>query len=258
MAGVGKIIMHAAFMVLDLAAWTCSFGADCISHCIRKLDGEKMNIVCVSGGKDSTAMLFTMKERGIPTDKIIFFDTGKEYPAMYDHIQKVEDYIKQPIERIEQEHSFEYWMLERIRQKGPRKGTQGYGWPNFLNRWCTSYFKRNPLKRIKREYPGSTIFQGIAIDEKERATKNKDITNIKYPLVDWKMTEKDCLELCYSLGFTWDGLYELFSRVSCWCCPLKKKKDYETLKKHFPEYFCLMQDWNLKVDRPLRHLKDKK
>lgn len=34
-----------------------------------------MNIVSFSGGKDSTAMLLLMFERGIPVDRIIFADT---------------------------------------------------------------------------------------------------------------------------------------------------------------------------------------
>ena len=35
-------------------------------------------------------------------------------------------------------------------------------------------------------------------------------------------TAKDvCREYCTERGFTWDGLYERFSRVSCFCCPLQ-------------------------------------
>lgn len=35
-------------------------------------------------------MLLMMLERNMPVDEIIFCDTGKEFPAMYDHIAKVE------------------------------------------------------------------------------------------------------------------------------------------------------------------------
>lgn len=52
-----------------------------------------MNVVQFSGGKDSTCMLLMMLEKGIPVDKIVFCDTGKEFPQMYEHISKVEDYI---------------------------------------------------------------------------------------------------------------------------------------------------------------------
>jgi hypothetical protein len=33
---------------------------------------------------------------------------------------------------------------------------------------------------------------------------------IKYPLIDWNITEKQALEYCYSKGFNWSGLYEKF------------------------------------------------
>lgn len=52
------------------------------------------HIVSFSGGKDSTAMLLMMIEKGMPIDDIIFCDTGAEFPAMYEHIKQVEKYIK--------------------------------------------------------------------------------------------------------------------------------------------------------------------
>lgn len=48
------------------------------------------HIVKFSGGKDSTAMLLMMLERGLPVDEIIFCDTGLEYPEVYEHIKAVE------------------------------------------------------------------------------------------------------------------------------------------------------------------------
>lgn len=51
------------------------------------------HIISFSGGKDSTAMLLMMLENNMPIDEIIFCDTGKEFPQMYDHIEKVQKYI---------------------------------------------------------------------------------------------------------------------------------------------------------------------
>jgi 3'-phosphoadenosine 5'-phosphosulfate sulfotransferase (PAPS reductase)/FAD synthetase len=51
------------------------------------------HIVQFSGGKDSTAMLLMMLEKNMPIDEIIFCDTGKEFPQMYEHIEKVQKYI---------------------------------------------------------------------------------------------------------------------------------------------------------------------
>ena len=49
------------------------------------------HIVNFSGGKDSTAMLFMMLERGRPVDRVIHVDFGKEFPAMYRHLAQVDE-----------------------------------------------------------------------------------------------------------------------------------------------------------------------
>ena len=54
-----------------------------------------MIIVQFSGGKDSTCLLLMMLEKGMQVDEIICCDTGKEFPQMYDHIKKVDQYIKE-------------------------------------------------------------------------------------------------------------------------------------------------------------------
>ena len=38
-------------------------------------------------------MLLMMLEKNMPIDEIIFCDTGKEFPQMYEHIEKVQKYI---------------------------------------------------------------------------------------------------------------------------------------------------------------------
>ena len=49
------------------------------------------------------------------------------------------------------------------------------------------------------------------------------------------MTEADCLKYCYDRGFTWGGLYEIWDRVSCWCCPLQGLEDLRKLREYRPE-----------------------
>ena len=46
--------------------------------------------VSLSGGKDSTAMLLMMLERGMPIDAVLYPDSGMEFPEMYDHLSKVD------------------------------------------------------------------------------------------------------------------------------------------------------------------------
>lgn len=192
------------------------------------------HIVSFSGGKDSTAMLLLMIEKGWQIDEIIFCDTGMEFPAMYKHIERVKNYIGREIKVVKSEKSFEYYMFDHVRVKGSRIGKKGYGWPDFRNRWCTSRLKIEPFINFLKRYDKVTEYHGIALDEIHRTENNKG-RNIRYPLIELQMTEKDALNYCYSKGFNWDGLYKKFHRVSCWCCPLQSISELRQLYTYFPE-----------------------
>ena len=223
------------------------------------------HIVSFSGGKDSTAMLLMMLEKGMQVDDIVFMDTGVEFPEMYEHIRKIEKYINRSITKLKAEKSFEYMLFEYEKKKGKNKGQKGYSFPDFRNRWCTQYFKKSMIKRyIKENYKDFEIieYHGIAVDEVKRLEKNKE-KNIKYPLANWGITEQEALEYCYSKGFNWNGLYKKFHRVSCWCCPLKSLKELKILYKEYPEYFKKIEEWESKTyrkfraDYSIKELKDK-
>ena len=104
------------------------------------------HIVQFSGGKDSTCMLLMMLERGMQVDEIIFCDTGMEFPALYEHIAQVRQYIKpygKDITILKADHSFEWYMNEK-----PRKdGGKGWGWSSVFNRWCTIALKTSVQKK---------------------------------------------------------------------------------------------------------------
>ena len=192
------------------------------------------HIVSFSGGKDSTAMLLRMLEENMQVDEIIYCDTYKEFPQMYKHIEKIKKYIKEKynkeITTLKAENDFDYYMFEHEKTRGKNKGKRGYGWSTMLCRWCTSNLKTNVInKYLKAQNEEYTEYIGIACDEPKR------IKDKCYPLIDWGMTEKDCLHYCYERGFNWEGLYEHFDRVSCWCCPLKNLKELKTLYTHYPE-----------------------
>ena len=206
------------------------------------------NVVSFSGGKDSTAMLLMMLERKIAVDRVICVDTTKEFPAMYRHIAKVQAMCPVKIEIVKID--FDYWFGEHVKTKGKSKGKIGYGFPDFRNRWCTS-LKREAVKKIQKTIDGdSQQYHGIAVDEKKRTENNN--MNIKYPLVDWGITEKQALEYCYSKGLDWEGLYEKFHRVSCWCCPLSRIGELRVLYNDFPELWRELVEMDEKSFRRFR------
>lgn len=56
---------------------------------------DDFHAISLSGGKDSTCLALLMIERGLPIDAVIWADTGMEFPEMYDHIAKVDEYSPQ-------------------------------------------------------------------------------------------------------------------------------------------------------------------
>ena len=212
-----------------------------------------MNIVSFSGGKDSTAMLLMMIEKGIKVDRVICIDTTKEFPQMYEHIKKVQEIIE-PLKIETLKFDFDYYFSKHIKTKGKNKGKKGYGWPCFSMRWCTGE-KKNCIRLFMKQFNNSEVinFQGIAYDEKERTTRNKFLPyKVQYPLVDWQITEKQALEYCYSKGLDWDGLYEKFYRVSCWCCPLSRIGELRILYNDFPELWKELEEMDKKTFRKFR------
>lgn len=219
---------------------------------------DKKVIVSFSGGKDSTCMLLMMLEKGMQVDHILFCDTGMEFPEMYDHIKKVDEYIQKhygkSITYLRPLKSFEYYLLEVEKTKGKNKGKHGYGWSSPINRWCTGMLKTQTVKRFMREHAftsdNTITCIGIAKDEPKR------IKDKCYPLYDWGVTEEEALEYCYAHGFDWGGLYKDRKRLSCWICPLQGVNDLRLLYKNFPELWKRLIELNEKVVKNV-HLENK-
>ena len=192
-------------------------------------------------------MLLRMLEEGMRVDLILFCDTGMEFPSMYDHIEKVENYINRPIKRIGGGvKDFEYLLTEHTHLKGAksknpedRKLVKGYGWPLMKVRWCTDHLKDQPREKLFRELKKDyqiIEYIGIAADETHRLNKPRHKEpNKRFPLVEWGMSEADCLAYCKEKGFDWNALYDHFDRVSCWCCPFKNLKELRTLYENYPD-----------------------
>ena len=229
---------------------------------------KELRAVSFSGGKDSTALLLRMLESGMSVDIILFNETGLDFPEMEAHIEKVEQYIKRytdiGITRIKPEKPFEYYFLEH--EIHHRKNSalnekfgethKGYGWAGPKMRWCTNRLKTQPRERFLRELRKKynvIEYVGIAADEQYRLKrKNNQRESCRHPLVEWGMTEADCLQYCYDRGFDWGGLYEKFSRVSCWCCPLQPLSELRILYNEFPDLWEQLKKWDNQTFRKFR------
>ena len=213
---------------------------------------QKYVVVSLSGGKDSTAMLLRMIELGEHIDEVVCCDTYKEFPAMYRHLAKLKAVVEQngiKYTELRNKESYDYLMFEKPR---PNDKPIGRGWATFKIRWCTTELKKEVTRKyIKNLEEKHEIIQclGIAFDEQYRLKrKNNQDERHRHPLVEWQWTEEMCLKYCYSKGYDWEGLYEIFDRVSCWCCPLKSFDELRKLRKHFHDLWDELQDMDCRAN----------
>ncbi len=113
-----------------------------------------------------------MIKRGMPIDAVISADTGMEFPEMYEHLAKVDEYLFRErgihITTLRHPHGFEWLMFDEPKQKRSslenraRLGIPPYGngWPGIRVRWCTEQLKThlinkevNWLKKEKKRAP---------------------------------------------------------------------------------------------------------
>lgn len=207
--------------------------------------------VSLSGGKDSTALLLMMIEKGMPIDTVICADTGMEFPEMYEHLTKVEELLYRErgihITYLRHPKGFEYLMFDipvEREEEWKHITPFGYGWPNMQVRWCTGNLKthliRKEVNRLKQA-KNALHYVGIAADEAWRCKGEV------YPLVEWGVTEAQALRYCYDRGLDWGGLYEIHHRCSCWCCPLQRVDDLRELRKHHPELWTRLRQMDARA-----------
>jgi len=214
-------------------------------------------VVSLSGGKDSTAMLLMMLERGEPIHSVVWFDTGWEFPEMHEHLNKLETYIRKDFDisldivRLKPEKSFEYYLKDKpvkSRHGTKYKKSLGWGWPSRSLRWCTGK-KSAAIKKYIKSIESPVCCIGYAADEAVRNSKNLLTYKylIRFPLQEYDVTEQQALAYCMKHGFDWGGLYEVFNRVSCFCCPLQRLSELRMLRRHYPELWHKMLIWDLEI-----------
>lgn len=208
-------------------------------------------------------MLLRMIEIGEHIDEVVCCDTYKEFPAMYRHIEMVQKVVEDnniKFTMLRSEQTFDYLMFEhKVNRRNPKyrgNGNLGYGWAGSMSRWCTSKLKTDVFnryfKKLRNEYNLIRCI-GIAADETERMERehNKNESH-RHPLIEWDWSEKDCLDYCYSNGYDWEGLYEIFERVSCWCCPIQPLESLRKLRKNFPELWEELKDMDRRTWQKFR------
>ena len=224
--------------------------------------GEPMKYVAsCSFGKDSLAMVLNLIERKYPLDEVVFYNTGVEFQAIYDIRDKMIPIFEEhgiTFTELKPKYPFEYMMFDKPVKYRDGSGIHyGYSWCGGQNRWGTGEKIQTILKYSKNAYQ----YVGIAYDEPHRFEKSKHELKLT-PLVEWQMTEADCLKYCYDHGFYWEEngvrLYDILDRVSCWCCANKNRRELKNIYQYMPEYWKRLKDFQSRTDRPMKQYRNRK
>lgn len=207
------------------------------------------HILSFSGGKDSTFLLLELIRRKMPLDEVVFFDTGWEFPAMYDHIKKCKNICSEnsiKFVTLHPTYDFDYLMFEHQ----TKSGKKGYSWCGANCRWGTTS-KISTIDKYSYKNFQSIVYIGIAADEAERVKKSKGQYK-RFPLVEWGITEEQCLNGCYQAGFDWNGMYKYLDRISCRFCRDKNLKELRNIRKHYPDVWEELKDYQTRTSMPYK------
>jgi len=184
--------------------------------------------VAFSGGKDSVVAL-DLVSRALPHNdfKVLFGDTGMEFPDTYDVVNKVEEWCV--FENIE--------FLRSHSKFSPEDSWYQFGPPAQTIRWCCSVHKSTPQILLLRALTNKPNFRGLAFtgirgDESASRSEYDDVSmgeKVKgqyscHPILEWNTAE--LYLYIYEKNLILNETYKKGnSRAGCLVCPLAATKN---------------------------------
>lgn len=225
--------------------------------------------VCLSGGKDSTAMLFRMLEMNkeatdkgepevYPITRIIFADTGFEFPQLYDYFDEIQAYLDKnypncpKVEILKPGnasgtgvgtiswHERFYGKITRGKAKGRTRGAPLQAYPC----WWARDSKIEPLEKAHKT--SEKVYIGIAADESHRMTKDRRKQGrYVYPLVDWNWSEDMCHDYLDSPAVSMvNPLYTQYRRLGCFHCIKQPLQSWHSTWQNHPDLWEKSKYWD--------------
>lgn len=234
------------------------------------------NIVSVSGGKDSTALLLLAMERQTENLQAWFADTGHEHQQTYDYIDYLSNKVF-PIRVIRADFSDQIaskreFVATKWREQGvPEERVLSAlsalvptgnpfldlclwkgRFPSTKVRFCSEELKRNPIVEAQLELldAGHEIWswQGVRADESPSRRDLPELDEVggglwNYrPILKW--TAEDCFAMHRKHGIKHNPLYEQgMGRVGCMRCIHTRKDELLEISKRFPEEIERVAKW---------------
>jgi 3'-phosphoadenosine 5'-phosphosulfate sulfotransferase (PAPS reductase)/FAD synthetase len=183
------------------------------------------HIVCLSGGKDSSALAVYMRDR-VPQMEYVFCDTQKELQETYEFLARLEAFLGKPIARLNAEAGFDHWL----------QVYNGY-LPSPRMRWCTRLLKIKPFEDYVGDDPVMSYIGLRADEDREGYISTKPNITPRYPFREGGIVEADVYRILEEAGLGLPAYYKWRSRSGCYFCFFQRKKEWAGLLEHHPDLF---------------------
>src|ERR1039458_8957966 len=215
------------------------FGRDLRRRRKESMTDPTRHILCMSGGKDSTALALYMRDR-IPQMEYVFCDTDKELTETYEYLNRVEAFLGKKIIRLNPRAGFDHWH-----------SVFGGYLPSPNMRWCTKMLKLKPFEEFVGEQP-VVSYVGIRADE-DRTGYISRKANIKavFPFKEDGIDYAGVMRILNESGI---GLppYLKWGRThsGCFFCFFQQPIEWVRLLETHPEQFDEAQAYEKITDDP--------
>ncbi len=185
-----------------------------------------LNVVGLSGGKDSTTLAFMLKEREPSTDwTYICTPTGDESPDMIEHWLSLEAALGKPLIRITNPKAPDLDSLIEI---------QGM-LPNFRSRFCTRMLKIEPTIAWCIKNAPVLLHVGLRCDEDEREGIYGERVKSRFPFREWGIDIHYVLGYCSMLESKWGVVIP--RRTDCLKCYHQRLEEWWNFWRDYPDRF---------------------
>ncbi len=240
-----------------------------------------VNILSISGGKDSTAMLLLAIQKAVKF-RAVFADTGNEHAAVYDYLEYLETKLGTNIERVKADFSLDIkrkrayvdtkWREEGVSEQiitdalSVLKPTGNPfldlciwkgRFPSRRAQFCTEFLKRRPVEEFVFTPLLMDGFQveswvGVRAEEsrlrakypKREASPNKQLDGlfIYRPILSWAVD--DVFRIHRKHGIEPNPLYSQgCDRVGCMTCINENKAGLRNIADRFPDEIARIRRW---------------